>query len=190
MGRRVLGAVERWSIEWRAIFNPSKCQPMMISRQRGEPLPILMLHGSPLVWVDRLQYLGVWFDPTLSWSVHIDMVLRQALDRLRAIHRGVGTLWGLHPMIVSRMIVVVVLPALFYVAPDMVWGCETPGSVASIGSGFALVWYVHSWPFTHMCRETLLTQSQGCFWLSSSFVLWWSSFTCASLPMTGTYGWD
>ena len=54
VGRRVLGVVERWSIAWRAIFNPSKCQPMMISRQRGEPLPILMLHGSPLVWVDRL----------------------------------------------------------------------------------------------------------------------------------------
>ena len=30
---RVLGAVERRSIEWRALFNPSKCQPMMISRQ-------------------------------------------------------------------------------------------------------------------------------------------------------------
>ena len=66
VGRRVLGAVERWSIEWRAIFNQSKCQSMMISRQRGELLPILMLHGSPLVWVDRLRYLGLWFDPTLS----------------------------------------------------------------------------------------------------------------------------
>ena len=49
--------------------------------------------------------------------MHIDMVLRQALDRLHAIHRGVGTLWGLHPMIVSRMIVAAVLAALFYAAP-------------------------------------------------------------------------
>ena len=48
--------------------------------------------------------------------MHVDMVSRQALDRLRAIHRGVGTLWGLHPMIVSRMIVAGVLPALFYAA--------------------------------------------------------------------------
>ena len=117
VGRRVLGAVEQWSIAWRAVFNPSKCHPMMISRQRGEPLPTLMLHGSPLTWVDRLRYLGVWFDPTLSWSVHVDMISRQALDRLRAIHRGVGTLWGLHPMIVSRMIHAAVLPALFYAAP-------------------------------------------------------------------------
>ena len=54
----------------------------------------------------------MWFDPTLNWGVHVDMVLRQALDRLRAIHRGVGTLWGLHPMIVAA-----VLPALFYAAP-------------------------------------------------------------------------
>ena len=116
VGRRVLRAVEEWSFAWRAVFNPSKCHPMMISRHRGESLPTLMLHGSPLMWVDRLRYLGVWFDPTLSWRVHVDMVSRQALDRLRAIHRGVGTLWGLHPMIVSRMIHAAVLPALFYAA--------------------------------------------------------------------------
>ena len=91
----------------------------MISRQRGEPLPILILHGSPLVWVDRLRYLGVWFDPTLSWGMHIDMVSQQALDRLCAIHRGIGTLCGLHPMIVSRMIVVAILAALFYAAPAL-----------------------------------------------------------------------
>ena len=117
VGHRVLGAVERWSVAWRAVFNPSKCQPMMISRLRGEPLPTLTLHGSPLVWVARLRYLGVWFDPTLSWRVHVDMASRQALDRLRAIHRGAGTLWGLHPRIVSRMIQAAVLPALFYGAP-------------------------------------------------------------------------
>ena len=81
--------------------------------------------------------------------MHIDMVSRQALDRLRAIHRGVGTLWGLHPMIVSRLIIAAILPALFYAALSMVWGCETPDSVASIGLGFALVWYVHFWPFMH-----------------------------------------
>ena len=117
VGRRVLGAMERWSVAWCAVYNPSKCQPMMISRQRGEPLPTLTLHGSPLVWVDRLRYLGVWFDPTLSWRVHVDMASRQALDRLRAVHRGAGTLWGLHPRIVSRMIQAAVLPALFYGAP-------------------------------------------------------------------------
>ena len=69
--------------------------------------------------MDRLRYLGVWFDPSLSWNVHIDVVSRQALDRLHAIHRGAGMLWGLHPQILSRMIRAAVLPALFYAAP--VW---------------------------------------------------------------------
>ena len=76
VGCRVLGVVERWSVAWRATLNPSKCQTMIISRQRAEPLPTLTLHGSPLTFVDRLRYLGVWFDPTLSWSVHIDTVSR------------------------------------------------------------------------------------------------------------------
>ena len=116
VGCRVLRVVEQWSLAWKAIFNPSKCQPMIISRQRGEPLPTLVLHGTPLELVDRLRYLGVWFDPTLSWRVHIDMISRQALDRLHAIHRGAGSLWGLHPRIVHRMVHAAVLPALFYAA--------------------------------------------------------------------------
>ena len=117
VGRRVLSVVEQWSIEWKAVFNPSKCQPMVISRLRDEPLPTLTLHGTPLPLVDRLRYLGVWFDPSLSWSVHVGMASRQAMDRLHAIHRGASTLWGLHPRIVSRMIHAAVLPALFYAAP-------------------------------------------------------------------------
>ena len=117
VGQRILGVVEQWSTEWKAIFNPSKCQPMIISRLKNEPLPTLTLHGTPLHLVDRLRYLGVWFDPSLSWSVHIDMVSRQALDRLRALHRGAGMLWGLHPQILSRMIHAAILPTLFYAAP-------------------------------------------------------------------------
>ena len=116
-GRKVLGIVEQWSIAWKAVFNPSKCQFMVISRLRGDPLPTLTLQGTPLTLVDRLRYLGVWFDPSLSWSVHIDLVSRQALDRLHAIHRGAGMLWGLHPQILSRMIRAAVLPTLFYAAP-------------------------------------------------------------------------
>ena len=117
IGQRVLRAVEQWSIAWKAIFNPSKCHPMVISRQRGEPLPTLVLHGTPLTLVDRLRYLGVWFDSTLSWGAHIGAISHQAMDRLRAIHRGAGSLWGLHPQIISRMVHAAVLPALFYAAP-------------------------------------------------------------------------
>ena len=90
---------------------------MVISRQRGKPLPTLVLHGTPLTLVDRLRYLGVWFDSTLSWGAHIGAISHQAMDRLRAIHRGVGLLWGLHPQIISRMVHAAVLPALFYAAP-------------------------------------------------------------------------
>ena len=68
---------------------------------------------------------------------------------LCAIHRGVGTLWGFHPMIVSRMIVVAILPALFYVAPAWCGAMRHLARLHLLDQGFALVWYVHSWPFTH-----------------------------------------
>ena len=162
---------------------------MMISWQRGEPLPILMLHGSPLVWVDRLRYLGVWFDPTLSWGVHVDMVSRQALDRLRAIHRGVGTLWGLHPMIVSRMIVAAILPTLFYAAPAWCGAVRHLAQLRPLDRVLRLC---------GMCTFGLLRTVSGDaartisgllsaeFQLGSQVV----NFCMRQLAMTGTYGRD
>ena len=53
------------------------------------------------------------------------------MDRLRSIKRGLGTMWGLHPTIVRRMVDAVIIPTLFYACP--IWcsavchvSCLTP----------------------------------------------------------------
>ena len=90
---------------------------MVISRFRKDPPPSLSLQGTPLTWVPHIRYLGVWVDSKLTWRQHISAVARQGLTRLRLIHRGVSTFWGLHPSIVRRLVRAAVLPAMFYAAP-------------------------------------------------------------------------
>ena len=117
LGQQALAIVEQWSSRWKVTFDTGKCHPMVVSRLRQEPLPSFSFGGTSLELVDRLRYLGVWIDPRLTWNAHIQMVTQTALDRLRLIHRGAGTLWGLHPMVFSKMIRAAVLPVLFYAAP-------------------------------------------------------------------------
>ena len=110
--------IQFWASQWRMVFNPAKCQLLVIGCTSTAP-PSFTLGGSELTHVPHLRYLGVWLDSSLSWNEHIRRVSQWALDRLRLLHRGVGTLWGFHPMILRRLIEAVVLPTLFYAAP--VW---------------------------------------------------------------------
>ena len=100
------------------VFNPAKCQVLAIGWTSSSPPPF-SLGDTELAHVPHLRYLGVWLDTTLSWREHIQRVSQRALDRLRLLHRGVGTLWGFHPLILRRLIEAVVFPTLFYAAP--VW---------------------------------------------------------------------
>ena len=117
LGQRALDLVGQWAIAWKVTFNPAKCHPMAISRFRRDPPPCLSLQGTPLTWVPHIRYLGVWVDSKLTWRRHISVIAQRGLSRLRLIHRGVSTLWGLHPSIVYRLVRAAVLPAVFYAAP-------------------------------------------------------------------------
>ena len=117
LGQQALDLVGQWAIDWKVTFNPAKCHPMVISRFRKDPPLSLSLQGTPLTWVPHIRYLGVWVDSKLTWRRHISVIARQGLTRLRLIHRGVSTLWGLHPSIVRRLVRAAVLPAMFYAAP-------------------------------------------------------------------------
>ena len=118
VGLELSSVIETWGEQWRMMFNPAKCKILAIGRPSAPP-PSFALGGVDLECVPHLRYLGVWLDSSLSWVEHIRRVCQRALDRLRTIHRGVGTMWGFHPLIVRRLIDAAVLPSLFYAAP--VW---------------------------------------------------------------------
>ena len=118
IGQRVSAVVSRWARRWKAEFSPSKCLIMGIDRFHPPvPEPTFVLDGTSLTCVPVLRCLGVWIDSRLTWLPHITRVSEQALARLRGIYRGVGTLWGFHPIVVRRFVEASILPLLFYAAP-------------------------------------------------------------------------
>ena len=103
---------------------------MVIGRTRDPPVSFV-LGGTTLQCVSSLCYLGAWIDSRLTWGTHIRFVTHKAMDRLRSIRHGLGTMWGLHPTIFRRMVDAVIIPTLFYACP--VWcsavchaSCLTP----------------------------------------------------------------
>ena len=118
IGQRVSAVISRWARHWKAEFSPSKCLIMGIDRFRPQmPDPTFVLDGISLTCVPVLRCLGVWIDSRLTWLPHITRVSEQALARLRAIYRGVGALWGFHPLVIRRFVEASILPLLFYAAP-------------------------------------------------------------------------
>ena len=74
LGQCALDLVGQWAIDWKVIFNPAKCHPMIISWFRKD-LPLsLSLQGTPLTWVPHIRYLGVWVDSKLTWQRHISVI--------------------------------------------------------------------------------------------------------------------
>lgn len=131
IGQRVSAVVSRWARCWKAEFSPSKCLIMGIDHFRPlEPDPTFILDGTPLTCVPCLRCLGVWIDSRLTWHTHITRVSDQALAHLRGIYRGVGTLWGFHPLVVRRFVEASILPLLFYAAPAWCTGVRGPGRAA------------------------------------------------------------
>ena len=108
--RRIL---EDWETKWKMEFSPPKCKLLVIGRTHDPP-PSFFLKGVALPRVMCLRYLGIWIDARLTWRTHIRLVTQKAMDRLRRIRRGIGMLWGFHPIIAKHMIDAVIIPTLFY----------------------------------------------------------------------------
>ena len=62
--------VSTWIAHQYMFLNVNKCKYTIISRKRAPTLPKISL-SSPLEWVSKFKYLGVWLADNLSWSYHI-----------------------------------------------------------------------------------------------------------------------
>ena len=76
--QRALSCVEDWAAAWQLSFSPSKCKTLQVARRPIDPPPVLTLCGQPLESVALMRDLGVLVASDLSFSQHIDKVIRSA----------------------------------------------------------------------------------------------------------------
>lgn len=81
--KEVQGALDAafiWSLRRRMVFSPKKSVAIAFGRKRAQK-PLFLGHGPgqmEVKWVDKVKYLGVWFNRSLNWSYHGEQVLEKA----------------------------------------------------------------------------------------------------------------
>ena len=84
---RDLDKLKAWADKWKVIFEPSKCQAMVVSRKRN-PFDLKVYFDNTEVTVtNELKILGVTFDSKLTYKKHLGNVSGRAGQKLGALRR-------------------------------------------------------------------------------------------------------
>ena len=63
--------VVTWSHKWGMVLSVPKTKVMLFGDSTGGSID-LMINGFSIEQVDRIKYLGMWLDPLLNFSLHVD----------------------------------------------------------------------------------------------------------------------
>jgi ribonuclease HI len=88
--------VEEWSREWILKLNPDKCEVCLFSTDTSEASwkPTLALGGTTIKENKSPTFLGVTYDPQLSFSRHASKVSKKMVERSRLLYAVGGASWG------------------------------------------------------------------------------------------------
>lgn len=90
-----LNNLNTWSTDAGFLFSPEKCQAIHFCRKtKPHPNPNLSLSDNPLMFVDNLKILGLYFDRKLTFKLHLKQIKSECLKRLNFIKVLSGTRWG------------------------------------------------------------------------------------------------
>ncbi|XP_060527677.1 probable RNA-directed DNA polymerase from transposon BS isoform X2 [Cylas formicarius] len=120
---RTLQNIHIWSLNVGLEINPNKSAAIFFSRKNFKVnyLPRLHLNTRTIAWTNSITYLGVIFDPKLSWESQIRNMIQKAsggLNMMRFISR---IWWGAHPSTLLTFYKAYVRPHLDYGAFFFGW---------------------------------------------------------------------
>ena len=123
-----LDAVERWAERWSVVVNVSKTESVLISTHprecAGKYQPQLTIAGEPVRCNPEPVFLGVTFDPTLTFTAHARRVCERVARRTGLLRRLRGTSWA-----ARQDLLLLVYKA--YVLPTTLYGASTWASFAA-----------------------------------------------------------
>eukprot|EP00116_Pleurobrachia_bachei_P000967 sb/3461229/ len=95
----ILDCVVEWCDHMGLELSTSKTQFMVFTHRRKDKIPVQKLYykGSPIEQVTSYKFLGVTFDPQLSWKAHFKRVITEAGTTEHLANRTVGATWGTGP---------------------------------------------------------------------------------------------
>ena len=93
--QKSIGAVSKWAINNGFKFSTSKTVAVRFTRSiRQETVPVLKLNGEIIPYDNKVKFLGMTFDPKLTWSSHIDTLKIKVKKSLNILKVVSGFNWG------------------------------------------------------------------------------------------------
>ena len=104
----------KWTDQWAMSINAQKTTYTIFSMSTKPQKILLTINGQILPKDETPTYLGVTFDPRLTWKQHIDKCQTKGTMRTALLKKLAGTDWGANGKILSRAYTGYVRPALEY----------------------------------------------------------------------------
>jgi hypothetical protein len=112
-----LDEIHTWSTRWHVSFSASKTVAMRFSRRHRLPAPPgLRLGESPLNWVTVARYLGVLFNPRLTWTPQCNQIVSSTYNMAYKLSRVI-TSTGPPPKLIRQLTRVLVESKMTYAWP-------------------------------------------------------------------------
>ena len=109
--RTCLCMVNLWSAEWRMNFSASKTKYVHFTQCKIAS-PSYTLNRTPLPPQPYARYLGVWFDPKLTYKVHVEKLCKKVRSRIAMASSLVAGLVGLSPDRFSQIYITTIRPCM------------------------------------------------------------------------------
>lgn len=110
---------------WKLKLNASKTEAILFTRKRKLPNRKLRINNHTIPWSKSVKYLGIYFDPKVNWTFHIDMLRTKGARQLNALSPILNRKSNLSSFTKLRIYTTLVRPCITYASP--VWGntCNT-----------------------------------------------------------------
>ena len=141
-----------WEDRWDMEFNPCKCQVLRVTTSRKIITITYTLHGQVLEVVTSAKYLGVDIFSGLSWSPHIDRIIKTATRTLNFIQRNIKTK---NQKVRETAYNTLVRPQLEYAAP--IWDPHTKEKVLQLEKvqRWATLWTTSNYDYRSSTTATV-----------------------------------
>ena len=113
-----LDAVESWAERWSVMVNVCKTECFLVSTHprecAGKFQPQLTIAGEPVRTNPEPVFLGITFDPTLTFAAHAKKISERVARRKGLLRRLRGTSWAGRQDLLLKVHNAYVLPTALY----------------------------------------------------------------------------
>ena len=128
--QETINRIDQWTEKWGLNLNVTKtCSTLFTLSTKKEEVK-LKLHDSFIPLVENPTFLGVTFDPRLTWNEHLVGVEGRSLKRLSLMKKLAGTTWGCNLGVLKQLYTGAVRPVMEYASTS--WGTAAKSRVAAL----------------------------------------------------------